>query len=158
MGKFRPLCTDLVEKACPVCTLGQALSVSLEEGQSQRQLGGLMPGERAVWVRKWLPWALLDPVEVKAGWRWGMQPLALSAYHPGDRDDSRPGVWVRCAWTSWWVGRGREELVFLTKWGFSPLPSLILALSGFVISFLRRQTGAGLLTARVVCLMLTWVV
>jgi len=48
MGKFRPLCTDLVEKACPVCTLGQELSVSLEEGQSQRQLGGLMPGERAV--------------------------------------------------------------------------------------------------------------
>lgn len=44
--------------------------------------------------------ALLDPVEIKAGWRWGivppvqMPPLDSSAYHPGDSDDSCPGVWI----------------------------------------------------------------
>ena len=37
--KARPLSTDLVGKACPVFTPGQGLSVSLEEGQSQRQPG-----------------------------------------------------------------------------------------------------------------------
>ena len=39
-------------------------------------------------------------MEIKAGWRWGiaplvqMPPLASSAYHPGDSNDSCPGVWI----------------------------------------------------------------